>query len=589
MPLQLPPVANAQLSEKDLELFEIRCAKEVKKAKGSLATLCALPPTPILLSLATADAKSSRRRYASTLEQASNAEFPTRYSVGGSSGSRLVHSSSAPQVSFPNALEYDAKEVKRLAHFREQCRQHVAFSPQGLFAYGEPGLVGSSVSGTLGRFWDSVQSREEDLKRRAAKQKSAASIYDAGCSLGAATSNPAEAAANSKMSAQKNGSKLPAPSELGSSLLAKNAEMQYKKQYSACMFDIHDGIRVLIFRTAPAPLGTVKTWPPKGGGPKIGSKEDAMLVYQAYCGILAMYENSSQAMRAAEEDEDAMGGATPRTTLSASMARGHVSEGSRPQTGSEYHERVGAALSAENLEPISWSNMTMWIEQTQSSSEDRRLKTLCDILMKQLTFWQGSEAGVEEKRNGVYLHTLMKWIWPAITPVGLAKIHVWICLEEIAKINQPTPPNISNEERRSIEELFNVLDSGKHFKKGYLTAVDLAGGEDLPMAEQLKNVIDVDTVKTVYGEDCKVEIAQFMEMMCSDNHRGYPQATRVTCEGGLTGKTMMKVTREVVNYEGWWFKDVPAEEVSSRQRIEALELEIVRWRTVAIRGGRNVH
>merc|ERR1712187_926754 len=138
-----------------------------------------------------------------------------------------------------------------------------------------------------------------------------------------------------------------------------------------------------------------------------------------------------------------------------------------------------------------------------------------------------------------------------------------------------------------LEELFASMDSKS---KGYLTAADMAGGENQDIQTRLKNTIDAETVRVILGADCEIDLTRFCELMCEDGYCGHPEQVRVICEdknGGQnsTGVVIVKVIKRALSYEGWWFEDVPTKEVHLRGRIEALEAEVLRWRSKA--SGRN--
>merc|ERR1712187_776569 len=118
----------------------------------------------------------------------------------------------------------------------------------------------------------------------------------------------------------------------------------------------------------------------------------------------------------------------------------------------------------------------------------------------------------------------------------------------------------------------------------------IAGGENQDIPARLKNTIDAETVRVILGDDCMIDLTRFCELMCEDGHRGHAEQTRVICDDSVgghhnTGVAIVKVIKRALSYEGWWLEDVPTKEVRLRGRIEALEAEVLRWRSKA--SGRN--
>merc|ERR1719263_1305202 len=110
-----------------------------------------------------------------------------------------------------------------------------------------------------------------------------------------------------------------------------------------------------------------------------------------------------------------------------------------------------------------------------------------------------------------------------------------------------------------MENIFNLLDVKK---RGSISAEDLCGGSTQDTTEaKLKNIVDLDTVRAVYG-DAPIRLLQFLEIMCEDNFRGHEEATHCLLDDG---NRLVYVEREVTNCRGWVFQDAPESEERQRR------------------------
>jgi len=291
-----------------------------------------------------------------------------------------------------------------------------------------------------------------------------------------------------------------------------------------------------------------------------GTTEEAITVYDTSIELEGMSPQSAEESTTIDETDEAM-----------------------DEDGVEEGPMAIPTSSADpkRLPPISWPTFQLWVESKEANTEDARVKLMCGTLLKALKVWRATQASPEERRDGMFFHTMLMWIWPACSPNGIARMLTAIARMEIDKINHPTPPLISDDERNVIETLFNHMDLKG---KGYLTAADLAGGDNQDLQTRLKNTIDAATVRDIFGKDCTVSLTRFYELMCEDGFRGHPEVTRVICDDGLasqgsTGVAIVKVVKRVLSYEGWWLEDVPAKEVNLRRRIDELEAEVKWWRS----------
>lgn len=495
---------------------------------------------------------------------------------GGDGGTDAQSKSrSTPSLHSPSAsASAAAAELQRQRQRRRECvRREIAFSPQGLFSRVTPSAdrIGSETSS---RYWEALRQQEDDLRAHVFAQTPVQNA-DGGAEapttpragqarLGSPAPAPSsESAANvgtatssGQPAAQREASVADAGKKNFS--VADRAKLHAMKKFTACMFDIREGLRVLILAGTPSPLSTLKTWPPSiRKARRHGTYEETLKVYHTYREVLAMESGA-----AAVEEEDP---AAAAAAAAVATAADNENDDAATSSGVSIASRA-AWQSGENLTPITWPTMFLWVEQKMGFTEDARIKGVCAAFLRALKHWRAAEAPPAQRYAGVYLHVMMKWIWPAVCPAGLAKMHTWICQKELEKIRVPTPPVINEQERKRIESLFKTMDKGG---KGFCTAKDLAGEQD---------TIDPQTVSVVYGEDVKVFLNDFFEIMCSDNFRGHEEAKRVILDDG---SKLVYASHDVVDWGGWVQFDVPPSEVAQRKRISELEAEIVRWGNAA--------
>merc|ERR1711953_1201703 len=138
-------------------------------------------------------------------------------------------------------------------------------------------------------------------------------------------------------------------------------------------------------------------------------------------------------------------------------------------------------------------------------------------------------------------------MWPGAGPRALSKMHTWICFHEFRQICQPTPPMISDDERKQMEGLFHAMDIGD---KGHVTATDLVGGDDMTMQARLKHTIDHETATMILGHG-EFTLTDFFELMCEDGFVAHPDAIRMVMP---VGRVLVKMVREKVGFTGWVLK-----------------------------------
>lgn len=227
------------------------------------------------------------------------------------------------------------------------------------------------------------------------------------------------------------------------------------------------------------------------------------------------------------------------------------------------------------LMPISWQTVFNWIDRKSDLAEDCRVKSTCQALLRALKDWRQFEASVAQSYLGVSLNMLFQWLWPCALYNNCAQMLTWIGQHEFQKIRQPTPEVVSKDDREQLEAIFKVLDV---HDRGFITAEDLAGGPSQDSATKSKNIVDVDTVKAVYG-GAPIRLVQFLEIMCEDNFRGHDAAAYCQLEDG---HRLVYVERNVTDCRGWVYQDAPKSEETQRALIEAVELEIERWKSFGL-------
>eukprot|EP00927_Polykrikos_kofoidii_P078650 TRINITY_DN75457_c0_g1_i1.p1 TRINITY_DN75457_c0_g1~~TRINITY_DN75457_c0_g1_i1.p1 ORF type:complete len:576 (+),score=93.49 TRINITY_DN75457_c0_g1_i1:301-2028(+) len=564
------PDPNAAPSEDFL--WGSRCTKATKFARDRSTTRCIRPPMPVFVlprsgnhpnsvsskEKACREARRKTPLHLSPWAPVSTTAQPFKNTHDeGRADAMAIRSRSSPSLLSPShAAAFAGLELERKRQLRrEHVRREMAFSPQGLFARNTP-LPKNVGSETGARFWDSLRLQEDELRAHIFAQPK--QNYLEG-SQPATTKPQGVAEGNSRPeTAQTEAFVDIVGVDVGKQQLAPLDRMKIHamKKFTVSMFDIREGLRVIILGGTPTPLSTEKVWPPSRRQARMhGTQEETLRVYNTYREVLAMESSSASA-----DDDEA---AEPCAAV-------EIDDDGATTSGSVESQRV-VSSSAENLTPISWPTMYLWVEQTMAFTEDARIKSACAAFLRGLKHWRSAEAPLAQRYAGVYLHVIMKWLWPAVTPAGLAKMHTWICLKELEKIRVPTPPVIGEQERKRIESVFKVMDVDG---KGYCTAKDLAGGDSSDIQTKLKNTIDTETVGVVYGEGSKFDLNRFSEIMCSDNHMGHEKAKMVIRSNG--GK-LIHIERAVAGWEGWVCFDVPPAEIPQRKRIDQLEAEIVRW------------
>jgi len=329
-------------------------------------------------------------------------------------------------------------------------------------------------------------------------------------------------------------------------------------QTDTLLKDITDGLRCTILGEVPnlVPKGAKSERPVEDKMPasQLVWQEQTLAVYKVYCRVhRGMGSSQGDASSDEEHQTDLTGDSRRRTTNRDDKARGAL-------TG---------------LVPMPWAALLEWADQQEDSASDFRKKSVCGALNRALKLWLQSHAMREEHIAGVPLAQFLGWVWPGVACDQMETMLKWVCVCEIDKIRQPTPRVIEDDQRRRLENLFHAMDYGS---KGHCTAEDISGGRDQGIEAKLKNIVDHDTVRAFRGEH-PINITDFMELMCEDGFRAHKGAIQVVLE---KGGRLTRHSRDVVGVTIWTLDDPPASELPRRQLVESIEVEIKRWRRLAV-------
>merc|ERR1712039_497082 len=161
--------------------------------------------------------------------------------------------------------------------------------------------------------------------------------------------------------------------------------------------------------------------------------------------------------------------------------------------------------------------------------------------------------------------------WPFITSSEMECMLTKLCIFELERYRQYTPPVSSKGLMKQYDRIFQDMDWRG---RGNLIPADIAGGEFQDRNSLQKQLIDEHTVKAILG-DRAIDWPEFLELMCEDDCRGHEDSDHAIMKDG---RHLVLHVRESVGFQGWVLRDVPPEEVSIRRRADALEAEALRWR-----------
>jgi len=312
-------------------------------------------------------------------------------------------------------------------------------------------------------------------------------------------------------------------------------------QESKNMYDIREGLRVVLLGVAPSPLGSEKVWPPPKHDRQPATPEETLTVYRSFCEMLAMHRSGEQLPRSPKRpppDED------------------------EPRARSGSKEKSGAPA-------VPWRTYLTWVE-TGSITDDLRTKFVFEALLKASKTWLQSDKAAPHRKKGLTLAALFRWMWPFASCRALKDMFSWICVEEYEKIRLPEPPLIGEAERLEIKRLYEAMDQGG---KGYINAFDMAGGDHADFHVRLKNTIDEASVKQILG-DRPILLEEFLELMCEDGCRGHPDAMRVYLSDG---RAVVKYSSDVVDFTAWVYQDLPDDHRQALHTAKGLEEQVQYW------------
>jgi len=232
----------------------------------------------------------------------------------------------------------------------------------------------------------------------------------------------------------------------------------------------------------------------------------------------------------------------------------------------------------KELMPVSWASFSGWIQREVDFAGHFRYKAVCSAFLRSVKRWKQWEATPQQRDYGVSLNMVLQWTFPNISHQGVAQMLTWISNYELEQIRQPTPRVIEPQSRRQLEGVFKVMDSTG---RGYLNADDIAGGPNQDVTQQLKNIVDAETVRNVCGAGGITHITQddFLEMFCEDSCRAHEDSKQAYLQDGTK---LALVEHPIVGFSGWVYDCPPKEEESQRLLISALEAEVMRWRKMAM-------
>lgn len=306
---------------------------------------------------------------------------------------------------------------------------------------------------------------------------------------------------------------------------------------------------------------------------RLPGREETMKVYRVYCNLLQ------------SEGVDAGGGLLPelppdkdgkKANLNETRAFHHPSLKKANEQARRRQRRNGQLT--EEIARISWSTLLQWVQHLEDLAADFRYRSVTAALNRALHQWRKKQATPRQQQEGVDLSMIIQWTWPDVTEEKIADMMLWIFEIELSKFKQPTPRLMDPHDRRILEALFRRLDDKN---VGSCSPEDIAGSKEEDENEghndKMKNIVDVDTVKAVVGQE-RVELLPFLELMCESGVRAHEAATEVLLDDG---RKLVLQYRRAVDSKVWVFDGTPADEEQPRRVARVFEAEVIRWRALA--------
>lgn len=366
---------------------------------------------------------------------------------------------------------------------------------------------------------------------------------------------------------------------LSLSLNSRPAELALEKeagQKDVITRDLCEGLRISLLgehvSQVPRSIRLLQPMPVR----PLPNEGETKKVYRLYCDLLA------------EEGLSPAAGDDRMASPPATSEQQHRSSRAFARSGStieNYSKMRRPALVAKELTRISWKAILSWVQNQEDLSEDFRKRSVVAALNRALQNWRKKLASPRQRRSGVSLAMLISWIWPNVTDEHITRMMEWICMFELDKFRQPTPPLMDAQDRKVLESIFHTMD--RH-GKGSVLPEDIAGGKE-GVADKLKNIVDAETVKAVIGED-RITLLPFLELMCENGvlaHEGAKQVWVVedsSDKEGKIGEVRKKIVqqdRKAIGKKVWVFEGNPPEEEEARRLADVFEAEVLRWRTAA--------
>lgn len=229
---------------------------------------------------------------------------------------------------------------------------------------------------------------------------------------------------------------------------------------------------------------------------------------------------------------------------------------------------------SESENPLSrmrWATFIHWLEQEASCGIQQTYRRSVAALLRGVKLWRQMCASPEQA-EGISLGLLLSWAFPSSSSANIAEMLSWLALNELESIRWPSPRLIDDEERKQLERIFH-----KVYAKGRaaITADDIAGGDFPDRQTQIMTLVDSRLARHVFG-DKKIDWPTFLEHMCEMGCQGHPSVTRVRNPEGVC---LARCRRTALNFHGW-LSETPSEmEVERRKVVDALEAEVVAWRS----------
>lgn len=359
-----------------------------------------------------------------------------------------------------------------------------------------------------------------------------------------------------------------------SSLMKKPAEKI--EHMEVVMRDLCEGFQVcLLGEAAPQVPRSMRLKEPmkRYANPE---REQTMKVYRLYCNLLQTEGVDPSGESLPEAPEKPLDKEQKGRNLSP-MGRSFLSSASK-KAGEQARrrQRRNGINFGQELARITWHTVLGWAQHMEDLAADFRYRSVTAALNRALHLWRKKQATPRQRQEGVDLSMMIQWTWPDVKEDRIADMMQWIFESELEKFRQPTPRLMDPHDRRILEALFRRLDENG---VGSCAPEDIAGGEE-ETDDRKENIVDVETVKAVIGED-RIELLPFLELMCEISETGvraHPGAAEVFRQDS---RKLVLQHRRAVGGKIWVFDGTPEDEEQCRRVADVFEAEVLRWRALA--------